>query len=82
MPKTLLDGESYESALHRRMQEEAAEIEDDGLWPCMNWRCDNRVEADGDYCPDCKSEIEYYQQDQAEDWEFRPTHRESTGGQP
>ena len=72
MPTTILDGETYESALHRRCTEEAAFIkqyEDDGLWPCMNNACDNRVESDGDFCEKCQADIDYYAADAAEDWE-------------
>ena len=65
MPTTILHGETYQSALHRRMQEEAADIR----WPCMNNKCEATVEADGDYCPACTADREYYAKDNAEDWE-------------
>ena len=58
MPTTILDGETYEEALHRRCAEEAADFEDDGLWPCMNIYCDGRVQKDGDFCDECQADDE------------------------
>lgn len=66
MPTTILDGELFHTALHRRMQEEETDIR----WPCMALTtCESMVEADGDFCPACTANNEYYEKDNAEDWE-------------